>query len=80
MRFLINEFPGVFAPEEVLAMATIGSARALHLDEKVGSLEKGKRADFLVVQPGRPVPHEGVAELLIEDSRLLEVYINGNLV
>jgi cytosine/adenosine deaminase-related metal-dependent hydrolase len=80
MRFLINEFPGVFAPEEVLAMATIGSARALHLDEKVGSLEKGKRADFLVVQPGRPVPHEGVAEVLIEESRLLEVYINGNLV
>jgi len=78
MRFLINEFPTVFSPQEVLEMATIGSAKALKLDGEVGSLEKGKRADFLVVQPARAVPHEGLAEVLIDESRLLEVYINGN--
>jgi aminodeoxyfutalosine deaminase len=77
MRFLINEFPTVFSPEDALEMATIGSARALHLDRDVGSLEKGKRADFLVVQPSRCVSNGQLAEVLIEESRVGEVYIGG---
>ena len=32
-----------------LALATLGSARALHLDKEIGSLEEGKRADLVVV-------------------------------
>jgi cytosine/adenosine deaminase-related metal-dependent hydrolase len=77
MRFLINEFPTVFSPQEVLEMATIGSARALKLDGGVGSLEKGKHADFLVLYPSRKTAAEDLAEVLIEESRLLEVYIAG---
>lgn len=77
MRFLLNEFPTVFSPEEALEMATMGSARALHLDGEIGSLEKSKRADFLVVQPSRSMAGGQLAELLIEESRLAEVYIAG---
>jgi len=80
MRFLRSEFPGVFTPAEVLEMATLGSARALHLDGETGSLEKGKRADFLVVHPERIGACQELAEVLIEESRVAEVFIGGEAI
>jgi 5-methylthioadenosine/S-adenosylhomocysteine deaminase len=41
--------PKVLTAEEALALATIGGARALHMDSDIGSLETGKRADIVVV-------------------------------
>ena len=41
--------PTALPARQALAMATIGGARALHMDEFVGSLEPGKRADVTVV-------------------------------
>ena len=41
--------PTALPARQALAMATIGGARALHIDEFVGSLEAGKRADIVVV-------------------------------
>ena len=38
----------------VLRMATLGGARLLGLDEEIGSLEVGKRADIVVVSTERP--------------------------
>jgi len=77
MRFLRREFPDVFTPTEVLEMATLGSARALHLESETGSLEKGKRADFLVVHPARITSPAELAEVLIEESRVAEVFLGG---
>lgn len=42
--------PKVITALEALEMATIGSARALHLENQIGSLEVGKRADLIVVE------------------------------
>ncbi|HEX8152977.1 MAG TPA: amidohydrolase [Thermoanaerobaculia bacterium] len=42
--------PQALSARDVLAMATIGGARALNLDSKIGTLETGKRADIIIVE------------------------------
>jgi len=46
--------PKALGAHDVLEMATIGSARALGLADKIGTLEAGKRADVIVVNLQTP--------------------------
>src|SRR5436853_3141253 len=46
---LIAQDPKVVSAQEAFEMATIRGARALHLEKEIGSIEKGKRADLVVV-------------------------------
>ena len=46
---LISNDPKVVTAEEAFEMATIRGARAMHLEKEIGSIEKGKRADIVIV-------------------------------
>jgi 5-methylthioadenosine/S-adenosylhomocysteine deaminase len=61
--------PRPVTPLDALRMATMGGARALGMDDRVGSLEVGKRADITLVHVGtraHMVPvHDVVTELVL---------------
>jgi cytosine/adenosine deaminase-related metal-dependent hydrolase len=46
--------PTIAPSEQVLEMATINGARAMGLQDQIGSLEAGKRADFVVIDMNAP--------------------------
>jgi 5-methylthioadenosine/S-adenosylhomocysteine deaminase len=46
--------PGVLPARDVLWMATRGGARTLGLEDEIGSIEAGKKADVIVVDRDRP--------------------------
>ncbi|RIX27728.1 amidohydrolase family protein [Amnibacterium setariae] len=76
--------PASALPEDVLRMATLGSAEVLGVADRVGSLEVGKYADFLVVDPRRPdmgpLWHPVRNYVLSTSLRnLTRVYIGGEL-
>ncbi|MCX7598715.1 MAG: amidohydrolase [Armatimonadetes bacterium] len=77
--------PEVVSADEMLAMATRGSAAALGLDVKIGTLVPGKRADIIVVDTWRPhlqPLHNPVSQLVYaaraDDVR--DVIIEGTVV
>jgi cytosine/adenosine deaminase-related metal-dependent hydrolase len=46
--------PGEFTARDALELATCEGARAMGLEDTVGSLEPGKAGDLVVLDPGRP--------------------------
>jgi len=41
--------PKLVTAEQAFMMATVGGARALHLENQIGSIEAGKRADIVII-------------------------------
>jgi aminodeoxyfutalosine deaminase len=77
MRFSLTATPGLFTPEELLRMASLGGAELLGVSKETGSLEKGKRADFLVVRPPAAESKHDLQRALIEEGRLDDVFVAG---
>lgn len=51
---LVNKDRAAMPPIKVIEMATIGAARALHMEDSIGSLEKGKLVDIIVIDTKAP--------------------------
>jgi len=75
---------------EALYHATLGGARALHLDSKIGNFDSGKEADFVVLEADvttlqqlRAINSKTLAEKLFvlitlaDDRNILSTYVNG---
>ncbi len=49
-----EDFKEGFTAFKALYLATLGGARALHLEDKIGNLQPGKEADFIVLNLTKP--------------------------
>lgn len=77
--------PVSMMPEQMLRLHTLGGAEIMGVDDRVGSLEVGKFADFVVVDPRSPdvgpLWHPVRSYVLAMSPRNLKaVYVGGRLV
>ena len=77
--------PQALEARQTLAMATIGGARALHMESEIGSLEVGKKADLIVLNLNSPhaVPlYDLYAQIVysLKSSDVQTVVIGGKIV
>ncbi|HTS12353.1 MAG TPA: amidohydrolase [Candidatus Limnocylindrales bacterium] len=77
--------PRALPAEQVVEMATIGGARAIHMEKEIGSLEPGKKADLILVDTTAPhaTPMYNVYSELVfalKGSDVRTVVIGGKIV
>jgi 5-methylthioadenosine/S-adenosylhomocysteine deaminase len=80
-----QNLPPLVSCRQVIEMATIGGARAAHLDGKIGTLSPGKEADIIMlaadrinVFPLNNVP--GTVVTLMDTSNVETVFVAGKIV
>jgi cytosine/adenosine deaminase-related metal-dependent hydrolase len=76
--------PDALTAAEALELGTLGSARALGLDDEIGSLTPGKRADLAVVslESSAYLPWEDPAAAVVfggSPERVVRTYVDGEL-
>lgn len=74
---------GALSAREAFEIATLGGARALGLEDQIGSIEVGKRADLLVVDARTHLPNGEVYTTLVYSCRgsdVRTVLVDGKLV
>lgn len=85
MQRILSKDRTIMLPEEVVKMATIGGAKALHIDKLTGSIEPGKKADIIIIDLTSPnmVPHYDLYAAIVYqagNSDVLTTIINGRMV
>lgn len=80
----ILEDPTKMKAYDVLKMATINGAKALNLEEKIGSIEEGKYADLIILNMDQPItkPTNDVFSQIVYNVKGTDVdttIVNGNI-
>jgi 5-methylthioadenosine/S-adenosylhomocysteine deaminase len=81
----VNVNPEILPASEAIRMATINGAKALGLENEVGSLEIGKKADLVILNTKMPnvwPPHDpySLIAYCANDSNINTTIINGQIV
>lgn len=84
LQKLLKRNATILKPSEVLSMATLKGAKAIGLDDKIGSLEKGKYADIVLWREDTPsmcAPQDYVANLVLASTSkdVKNVWVGGKL-
>ena len=71
--------------KQMFEMATINGARSLHMEDQIGTLEVGKKADIVLLKNNSPVPvfENNVMNFIVtvaDSAHVDTVIIDGNLV
>ncbi|HEV2721550.1 MAG TPA: amidohydrolase family protein, partial [Thermoanaerobaculia bacterium] len=79
-----NGDPKALSARDVLEMATIGGARVLGMDSKIGTLERGKRADVVVIdlQQAKVQPVYAVESAIVyaaSGSSVVDTIVDGRV-
>jgi 5-methylthioadenosine/S-adenosylhomocysteine deaminase len=64
-------------PSVILRMATLGGARALGLDHRIGSFELGKEARLIAITAGAGTIHDPEAFVLTPDEHQHVTHLPG---
>lgn len=77
--------PTIIKAYDILKMATIEGARVLGLEDKIGSIEKGKKADIILIDINKPhlTPENDIITNLVysaNSSDIHTVIVNGNII
>jgi 5-methylthioadenosine/S-adenosylhomocysteine deaminase len=76
--FKIHKRYGVSA-RQIFKIATIGGAKALGMDDEIGSLEPGKRADIIAVPVPAKLTGDIYSDLLRETNSCIMTMVNGKI-
>jgi len=82
---LANNDPSAISAEQVFSMATLNGARALGMQDQIGSLEAGKLADIISVRldaPRATPMYDVYAQLVyaLKGSDVSDVMVNGGMI
>jgi len=84
LQKVAHEKPDIITAEEVLKMSTTEAAETIHMNNIIGSLEEGKKADLFVFNPEDPKSfpvHDPIATLLYSSSikNVEKTIVNGKI-
>lgn len=75
MRFAKNVYKKMYGEEldlkTLFNMVTINPAKAFRMDKDIGSIEKGKKADLLLISTKTEEPYKAFSEFKMEEIELL---------